>query len=180
MNNTDRFLDFASSLADFHPGPGMTVVNAFGREAGLNLPQEVLALLAECAQVSIDDWHLFDISRIGAEFEWWAKAAADNEDSDIEADDGVRPTYWNRRWVPLFGQEHSVICVDLDPSESGHVGQLIIVYDDSPERKVVSKSLDAFFGSVMSAVESGLLAIEDGLLRSSDLDFYLPEDLSAI
>ena len=57
-------------------------------------------------------------------------------------DGAVKPVWWSERWVPfLEGPGGDYLCFDMDPTESGQVGQIITFWHAEPFRKVEARSL---------------------------------------
>jgi cell wall assembly regulator SMI1 len=57
---------------------------------------------------------------------------------------GVRPDWWNARWIPLtYDGAGNHDCLDLDPAKGGNVGQVIRMWhDDDPRPRVAPTFLD--------------------------------------
>lgn len=64
--------------------------------------------------------------------------------------------WWNAKWVP-FAENRSGdhICLDLDPSPSGKLGQVIRFWHADAERTCEAGSFREWFGRYVSAVEDG-------------------------
>ncbi|WP_264741247.1 SMI1/KNR4 family protein [Cytobacillus firmus] len=75
--------------------------------------------------------------------------------------------WWNPRWISIatngMGDD---ICIDLDPAEGGTEGQIITFWHDWEERKVISRSLEEWFGEITKCLEDGTYKLieEDGEL----------------
>ncbi|MEX3748347.1 SMI1/KNR4 family protein [Lysinibacillus xylanilyticus] len=91
------------------------------------------------------------------------------EDFDeVEALGPVKEEYWwNPRWISIATNgTGDDICIDLDPAEGGTVGQVITFWHDWEERKVISRSLEEWFGEITKCLEDGTYKLieEDGEL----------------
>lgn len=79
-------------------------------------------------------------SFLNSEFPDGINAHAPN-DSFVEADRGVRSTWWSRHWIPVMhngGGDY--LCADLDPAEGGSKGQIISYYHDEMFRSLVAQA----------------------------------------
>ena len=76
---------------------------------------------------------------------------------------------WNLRWIPLTydgaGSHH---CLDLDPSADGSVGQLIEIWHDTPERRLVSLGLVAWLEHIAASIAEA--TYEDYAEDDQDID----------
>lgn len=91
------------------------------------------------------------------------------EDFDeVEAVGPVKEEYWwNPRWISIATNgTGDDICIDLDPDEGGTVGQVITFWYDWEEWKVISRSLEEWFGEITKCLEDGTYKLieEDGEL----------------
>ena len=70
-----------------------------------------------------------------------AEYATDVSDDDVE--DGIKPMYWNDKWLPIMedGMGNSYF-IDLDPDENGRKGQIILRYNEGPTYELVAPSLE--------------------------------------
>lgn len=76
-------------------------------------------------------------------------------------DQKVRAVYWSEKWVPIFTIEHQLLCVDLDPTSEGAIGQVIRVGLDGDERTIVADSVGDLFDRIVIAYEAGDLHLMD-------------------
>lgn len=58
-----------------------------------------------------------------------------------DVDKGIKPIYWSEKWLPIMedGMGNSYF-IDLDPSENGIIGQIILRNHEGPTYELVSKS----------------------------------------
>ncbi|MCB9685710.1 MAG: SMI1/KNR4 family protein [Alphaproteobacteria bacterium] len=78
----------------------------------------------------------------------------------------VRPVYLSPRWFPIGSDiDGDRLCLDLDPADGGHVGQLVeFLHDDSP-RRVVATSFTAWLDSLADDLETGRMVWDVDLKR---------------
>jgi cell wall assembly regulator SMI1 len=71
---------------------------------------------------------------------------------------GVRGEFWNPRWIPITDDgAGNHLCLDLDPIPPGHVGQILLWWQDRAERMVRTPSFAKLLGSLADALEGGHL-----------------------
>lgn len=83
------------------------------------------------------------LSRIVDEWEVWKNLLDDGTFDGFESgpDEGVRPDWWNARWIPITHDgSGNHLCLDLDPAPGGKSGQIITMWHDSPEWEVMAGS----------------------------------------
>jgi cell wall assembly regulator SMI1 len=78
----------------------------------------------------------------------------------------IRPEWWNLKWVPLTGEpggDH--LCLDLNPAEGGHVGQVIRWYHDDSVRELVAPTYEAWWEHFTGGLEAGAYKVDrEGVL----------------
>jgi len=57
---------------------------------------------------------------------------------------GVRPDFWQPRWIPFTFGIHSAHCLDLDPAPGGEAGQVILLLEADDRRPLVAPDLLSF------------------------------------
>ncbi|MFK7857105.1 MAG: SMI1/KNR4 family protein [Granulosicoccus sp.] len=100
----------------------------------------------------IDEWEVWNGLLVGGEF----------EDCKNKRDNGVKDDWWNPNWVPFTydgGGNH--LCIDLDPAESGTTGQIITMWHDELDRKILATSFEMWFALYVQDVESGKYIYSD-------------------
>ncbi len=99
---------------------------------------------------------LLPIGAILSEWETMRESAKDNP-YEVEAEAGIRPSYWEDGWVPfvLLGGASDYHCIDLSPTSDGTPGQIIAVYHDLTRRRVVAPDLVTYFAVVLERLRRG-------------------------
>ncbi|AWH84724.1 hypothetical protein HYN59_06130 [Flavobacterium album] len=88
---------------------------------------------------------LFPLSKIKQEWNLWDSLNKEfgGEIPEEDAIDEVKPLYWNPLWIPLLGDGSGDIhFMDLDPSEGGKHGQIILRKNSGPEYDHVADSFE--------------------------------------
>lgn len=86
---------------------------------------------------------------------------------------GVKPDWWNARWIPITHDgsgNHD--CLDLDPADGGSSGQVIEMWHDDDIRPLNAPSLTAWLTEFLEELEAGELVLTDeyGLVHQDELD----------
>ncbi len=85
------------------------------------------------------------LSLDGIAFQWglWKELVDDNAFEGItsEPDGGIKNDWYNPKWIPFtYDGSGNHLCIDLDPAEGGHVGQVITMWHDEPGREWIAGS----------------------------------------
>lgn len=107
--------------------------------------------LLSCERI-IDEWEVWNGLLVRGEF----------EDNKEKRDNGVKDDWWNPNWVPFtYDGCGNHLCIDLDPAESGTVGQIITMWHDESERKIMAASFEQWFAQYVQDVGSGKYVYSD-------------------
>lgn len=91
-----------------------------------------------------------------------------SDDAVVEADQGIRPFWWSRSWIPIMqngGGDY--LSVDLAPADGGQRGQIISYYHDEMFRSLVARGLDVLLDDLAVRLASGRCRIEDGMIEDA-------------
>ncbi|MBD2328788.1 SMI1/KNR4 family protein [Alkalinema sp. FACHB-956] len=104
------------------------------------------------------EWH--SIERIQEEWTSWNEVLEDGAIDDIENDgDGqiFRKDWWHPKWIPLTsdpgGGNHQ--CLDLAPGPQGTMGQIITMWHDDADRRLLANSFTDFLEQFANGLEAG-------------------------
>lgn len=86
--------------------------------------------------------------------------------------DAIKSDFWfNPKWIPITRNFlGDVKVIDLAPSESGTVGQIVQVWQDSPKRELQAVSLTALFEQFAIDLENDKYMIDDGCIVKRDFE----------
>ena len=79
----------------------------------------------------------------------------------------IKTDWWNARWIPLtYDGSGNHDCLDLDPAEDGHVGQMISFWHDEAGRLLEAPSFTAWLSALVDGCEAGRYAYvpDEGLV----------------
>jgi cell wall assembly regulator SMI1 len=82
----------------------------------------------------------------------------------------VRPVWWNPSWFPVLHDESgNYRCIDLDPPDDGHAGQVVEFLHTTADRVVVAPSFGEVLARFASDLGAGRYTVEDemALVRAS-------------
>ncbi len=103
-------------------------------------------------------WELLSLDRIRFEWSCW-KELLDNGafDGQKSAPDAHRADdWWNPNWMPLaWNGSGDNQCLDMAPTPSGHIGQIITMLHDSPARTLLAPSFREWLIEFADGLESG-------------------------
>ncbi|MGQ7889177.1 SMI1/KNR4 family protein [Paenibacillus sp. WC2504] len=169
-------------LDDLNPGASESEILALETNLGFKLPDDLKESLSIYNGQSgkskwlVAGWELLSTKRILEEWEVW-KDLYDSEsfiDYDVEPQGGIANVWWQPAWIPLTyngcGDHH---CLDLAPANRGKNGQIISMWHDSDERKVLAEGFKQWFGYLVQTFESN---DADYVFKSGDFKFDAIED----
>ncbi|MCK7597758.1 SMI1/KNR4 family protein [Microbulbifer sp. CAU 1566] len=123
----------------------------------------------------IDATELLSSTRILDEWRCWKDLldSGEFEGYDEERANGVKADWWNQKWIPFtYNGAGDHLCLDLDPSGTGSLGQVITMWHDDGEREVKSNSFKAWFSGYVDDVLQGkyvYCADYDGVVSVEDI-----------
>lgn len=164
-----------------NPGASEEEIAALEREVGLRLPDDVRESLrihdgqAPDAPGLINACELLSTARIAGEWRAWKELLDGGDFDDAESDPapGIRGDWWNAAWIPLthdFGGNHD--CLDLDPAPGGRAGQIISMWHDDAERRVLAGSFREWLSAFADGLENGDYVYSeeyDAVVRADDV-----------
>jgi cell wall assembly regulator SMI1 len=120
---------------------------------------------------------LLGVGRIKKEWAIWdgllQKNTFDDKDMKENVDAAIQPVWWSPYWVPFtYDGAGNHLCLDLNPTDAGQVGQVIRMWHDHPERVVVAPSFEAFIKKYTQDLEQGILVYSpdwNGIVSKAEL-----------
>jgi len=110
----------------------------------------------------IGDWQLLELKFIVKEAQAMRSLVEQGDfgDNANPATPAIKGLWWSPRWIPIVtsGSGH-LICLDMDPNDTGHAGQVILFLHDDGRRPLVAHSLRAWFARLADDLECGLYEI---------------------
>ncbi|STZ63261.1 SMI1 / KNR4 family [Moraxella lacunata] len=123
----------------------------------------------------------FSIDDIIIEYQIWIDLYNNGDFKDGDGDCGCSPEhneikadFWfNPKWIPLTGNGcGDSKMIDLDPSETGTVGQIIQMWHDEPSRTLEAVSLKVLFEQFATDLENDEYIIHpeyEGIVRADEV-----------
>ncbi|MEH0156947.1 SMI1/KNR4 family protein [Limibacter armeniacum] len=91
-------------------------------------------------------------------------------------DKGIKNAWWNPLWIPFTHDDNgNHICLDLDPDDSGAVGQVIMTWHDATERVLVASSFSEFIAEYVEGLENGLYVYSEewsGIINKEEAEDF--------
>lgn len=128
----------------------------------------------------INGREFLSLERIRDEWQVWKELldsgtfqTEEGQDQGSDPDPGIRNLWWSDKWIPLTydgGGNHD--CLDLYPADGGTVGQIITMWHDDDERKLVAPSFRAWLKQYAEGLAAGQFAFSEeysGVVDVNDL-----------
>lgn len=107
----------------------------------------------------INGEQLLPIDIIIEELNIWHELLKANTFAEMEAkaDEQIVNVWWSEYWIPITSDgSGNHYCIDLNPNFKGTFGQIIRVWHDAPERKIVAKSITEWFEKFLEDINAGM------------------------
>ena len=110
------------------------------------------------------------LAAVANEWSTWQEHSREAASDYVESDPQVVPQHWHRRWIPftVIGGATTHHCIDLAPTPSGRLGQIIEVDAKNSKRRLIAPSLGGFLASLADEIESGVYVVRDAQLVHRD------------
>ncbi len=173
------------TLAALNPGATDEDFRVAEERFGVTLPAEIRALYAihngqrEEGQSLLPAGDWLSLDDVYGQWQVWEKLRCDGEfeESRSDPDAEIRADWWNARWIPITndgGGNH--YCVDLAPTDSGTVGQIITMWHDDGSRSVIAISLADWLIQIADDMESGAIIYSPNEYNGVALREHISED----
>lgn len=168
--------------ADLNPGATDEQLRALEATLGVTLPADI----AECLRIHngqkgmagglFDNSEFLSTEAIADQWNIWRELLESGEFNGLKSElsPGVRDDWWNRHWIPFThngGGDH--YCLDLQPALGGTLGQVITMWHDMGERRIVAAGLHAWLAGYLANVRAGKIAYSEdfgGLVNNDYID----------
>ena len=172
-------------LEVLQPGASEAQLSELEAALSIRLPDDVKALYRLCNGQSSFDYGLLNgneflsLERMQDEWTVWKDLLDAGElvaDDDIQGDRieaGICKVWWSPKWIPLTyngGGDHD--CLDIAPAEEGVSGQIITMWHDDDERKVLAPGIRDWLQQYAVQLESGQLVFSEdynGIVSINDI-----------
>jgi cell wall assembly regulator SMI1 len=172
-------------LADLRPGATSDELDELEAHLGVELPidlREFLQLVNGLpSNVSYEFYwgNLCSVEGIidawDCHIQEWLEESAENP--EYESIPGIKDGWVNSRWIPVVEQDGpNFLCVDLDPTPDGTLGQVISVYHDADDHSIEASSFGDWLEQVVDRLESGEIFFSKKWKRLMDEDNALYEE----
>ncbi|AVG14979.1 molybdenum cofactor biosynthesis protein MoeA [Chromobacterium vaccinii] len=167
-------------LASLNPPASDAQIAELERQLGAKLPADYVVCLKihdgqSGGDFLFDGMEFLSCEEVHRQWRVWKELLDDGvfagETSEPEA--GIKNDWWNPRWIPFThngGGDH--LCLDLDPAESGTLGQVITMWHETGDRERVAEGFEAYFADFVSGALDGRYAYSaayGGLVEAEDM-----------
>ena len=172
-------------LEVMNPGASEMQIIELERVLSIQLPDDVKTLYRLCNGQSsfnygiINGTEFLSLERIQDEWSIWKNLLDAGElvdENDVEGSrvaPEIRKTWWSPKWIPLtYNGSGDHDCLDLDPTEIGRIGQIIRMWHDDDERKMVASDIKTWLQQYVKRLESGQLVFREdynGIVNIDDI-----------
>ncbi|MBC8288946.1 MAG: SMI1/KNR4 family protein [Planctomycetes bacterium] len=122
---------------------------------------DLMAFSPLTAEEIANEWKMWKGLIDGGEF----------EDRTTNPTHGICSDWWSNSWIPIATNGSGDFqCVDLAPTESGTVGQIIGAWHDDDERQLIASSLADYLQWIADGLENGKYEFEEdeGIIQADD------------
>lgn len=173
---TESFAKFQTWMLEnafdvtFCPPANPVAIESFAAKSGLNLPGDLRQILmiadgeTRKSAGSVGNWRLMPIVEIQAAWGWLTQVAAKGAFMELKTQPSpyLQVAWWHPGWVPFVGNDAGdFFCLDTQPSEPNRYGQILLFFQDRPERPLVAASLAGWLDRVTRDLLAGVYIYDE-------------------
>jgi cell wall assembly regulator SMI1 len=84
----------------------------------------------------------------------------------VFSDGKVQAVWWHPQWIPIaHNGAGDFCCLDMAPTATGNIGQIISFWHTSEKREVIAESIEDWLGKFAQDLEAGNYKVRQGALR---------------
>lgn len=83
----------------------------------------------------------------------------DEDEPPSIPDEEIQPLPFSKSWIPIGNFQRNYLCIDMEPSEKGNVGQIILIMTDNPYYELISKNFTEFLSLYFEQLQTGEIEI---------------------
>jgi cell wall assembly regulator SMI1 len=128
----------------------------------------------------LDGCEFLSLERIQVEWDCWKMLFDDGtfhdetgQDQGCDPDPEICNAWWSPQWIPLtYDGAGNHACLDLAPTQAGTIGQIITMWHDDDERKVLASGIKAWLQAYAEGLESGQFVFSEaygGIVNIDDI-----------
>jgi cell wall assembly regulator SMI1 len=119
---------------------------------------------------AMPSFRVFSVSEIDREWKMMKRLhdIGEFEGSKSKPSRGISRDWWNPGWIPIADDGGGdYFCLDLAPGKGGTVGQVIVFFHDSDERRLIARSYTAWLEQLAKGLVSDKYALDedDGIVE---------------
>ena len=141
----------------FHPPADPAAVDNFEMKSGLQISDSLRQILliadgeTRTSAGAIGNWRLLPIAEIQAAWGWLTQLNTKGVFNGLTSDPSpyLQDAWWHPGWVPFVSNDsNAYFCIDTQPPETTRNGQILLFFQDRPERPLVAASLSAWLDCI--------------------------------
>lgn len=167
-------------LACLNPPASDAQIAQLEAQLAVKLPADFIACLrvhnGQSGSASLfDGMEFLSCEEIYRQWQVWQGLldGGDFDDITSEPDEGIKDDWWNAKWVPFtHNGSGDHLCLDLDPDESGAVGQVISMWHDMEARELKAASFGEYFQAYVSDLLAGAYVYAEaygGIIKADEV-----------
>lgn len=154
----------------FRPPVNPAAIKDFGAKSGLSLPDDLhqILLIADGetrkSAGAIGNWRVMPIAEIQAAWGWLTQVAAKGAFIELKPQPSpyLQVAWWHPGWVLFVSNDAGdYFCIDTQPPEPSRCGQVLLFFQDRPERPLVAASLGAWLDRVNRDLSAGIYSYDE-------------------
>jgi cell wall assembly regulator SMI1 len=173
---TESFAKFQAWMLEnapdvnFHPPANPAAIENFSAKSSLNLPEDLRQILlisdgeTRKSAGAIGNWRLMPIAEIQAAWGWITRVTAIGAFSELKTQTSpyLNDAWWHPGWVPFVSNDAGdYFCIDTQPPDHDRYGQILLFFQDRPERPLVAASLGAWLDRVIRDLSDGVYTYDE-------------------
>jgi molybdopterin molybdotransferase len=106
-------------------------------------------------------WQLLSLKHILGEWQLMKRLFDEGKlNAPAKSPPTIKPVWWNTKWIPIAANNlGDLICIDLDPTDKGIVGQIIMFQHMDEQRKLLSNGFEQWLKQYLNDFSSGKFVV---------------------
>jgi cell wall assembly regulator SMI1 len=173
---TESFAKFQAWMLEnaldvtFRPPVNPAAIEDFSAKSGLNLPEDLrqILLIADGeprkSAGAVGNWRMMPIAEIQAAWGWLTQVAAKGAfiERKPQPSPYIQVTWWHPGWLPFVCNDAGdYFCLDTQPLEPSRYGQILLFFQDRPERPLIAASLVGWLDRINRDLFAGIYTYDE-------------------
>ncbi|HEY9793141.1 MAG TPA: SMI1/KNR4 family protein [Candidatus Obscuribacterales bacterium] len=104
------------------------------------------------------------LKRIADEWKVWKELLDSGDFAGITSEPvgAIKNDWWNPKWIPFtYDGSGNHLCIDLDPAAGGTPGQIITMWHDDADRRIVAPNFQTWLSNLAIGLQNGDFVYSD-------------------